>query len=272
MKQLSAAEVHAQKIAELGLDPGALDLTSVEAVAGALRRAAGFLCPCTASTLVRGVLRPLRGLVDDLAMIKDLAGETLEAMIAHGDILEHRDIEEEPGSGGASLLYAAPAGFVARESGALILLGVASDQPSAVPEGLEARIEYVNHVRRLTPSPGEDLRSELHQLGFIEISYSGWLRAPRRETCAQHLARHDRLLDAAPPSHDVPGLSLLDSARSVRYYRGRWADPHAQSGRFVARRSQAYGADLWCYLEMRNGNPERPYRPPRAREPVARMR
>lgn len=175
MKQLSAAEVHAQKVAELGLDPGVLDLTSLEAIAGALRRAASFLCPCTAPTLVRGVVRPLRGLVDDLAAIKDVVGETLEAMIAHGDILEHRDIEREPGDGTASLLYAAPASFVARESGALILLGVASDQLPAVPEDLEARVEYLNHVRRLIPNPGEDLRSELRQLGLIEISYSGWL-------------------------------------------------------------------------------------------------
>ena len=257
MRQLSAAEVHAQKVAELGLDPGALDLTSVEAIAGALRRAASFLCPCTAPTLVRGVVRPLRGLVDDLATIKDLVEETLEAMIAHGDILEHRDIEGEPGYGAASLLYAAPAGFVARESGAVILLGVASDQLSTVPDDLEARIEYVNHLRRLIPGPGEDLRSEILQLGLIEISYSDWLRFPPRETCAQHVARLDRLLDAAQPSRDVPGLSLLDPTRGVRYYRGRWVEPRAQSGRFVARRRQAYGADLWCYLEMRDGNPER---------------
>ena len=62
MKQLGPAEVHAQKVAELGLDPGSLDLASVEAIAGALRRAAGFLCPCTAPTLVRSVVHPLRGL------------------------------------------------------------------------------------------------------------------------------------------------------------------------------------------------------------------
>ena len=257
MRQLSTAEVHAQKVAELGLDPGALDLTSVEAIAGALRRTASFLCPCTAPTLVRGVVRPLRGLVDDLATIKDLVEETLEAMIAHGDILEHGDIEGEPAYGATSLLYAAPASFVARESGAVILLGVASDQLSALPDDLEARIEYVNHLRRLTPVPGEDLRSEILQFGLLEISYSGWLRCPPRETCAQHVARLDRLLDAAQPSRDVPGLSLLDPTRGVRYYRGRWVEPRAQSGRFVARRSQAYGADLWCYLEIRDGNPER---------------
>lgn len=257
MKQLSVADVHAQMVAELGLDPSAVDLTSVEAVAGALRRAASFLCPCSAPSLVRSVVRPMRGLVQDLDAFKELVEETLEAIVAHGDILEQLDVEGGPGRGAGSLLYAAPAGFVARESGAVILLGVTSDQLSALPHELEARIEYVNHVRRLSPSTGEDLRSDLGQFGLIETSYGAWLRAPQTETAAQHVARLDRLLDTAEPSRDVPGLSLLDPARSVRYYRGRWVEPRDQSGRFVARRRQAYGADLWSYIEVRDGNPER---------------
>jgi hypothetical protein len=257
MRQLSAAEVHAQKVAELGLDPSALDLASVEAVAGALRRAASFLCPCTASTLVRGVVRPTRGLVQDLDAFKELVEETLEAMMAYGDILEHRDVEGDSRHGAAALLYTAPAGFVARESGAVILFGVTADQLSALPDDLEARVEYVSHLRRLRPGPGEDLRSDLLQLGLIETSYSAWLRVPQPEPAAQHVARLGRLLAAAQPSRDVPGLSLLDPAQGVRYYRGRWVPPRAQSGRFVARRSQAYGADLWCYIELRDGHPER---------------
>lgn len=258
MKQLGVADVHAQMVTELGLDPSAVDLTSIEAVAGAVRRAASFLCPCTAPTLVRAVVRPMRGLVQDLDAFKELVQETLEAMIAHGDILEHRDVEEDPGHGAAALLYAAPAGFVARESGTVFLLGVTTDQLSALPDEFEARIEYVNHLRRLSTGPGEDLRSDLLQLGLIEVSYSAWLRAPQLETASQHVASLDRLLDAAQPSRDVPGLSLLDPARGVRFYRGRWVKPRAaQSGRYVARRSQAYGADLWCYIEMRDGNPER---------------
>jgi hypothetical protein len=250
-------EVHAQKVAELGLDPSAVDLTSIEAIAGALRRAASFLCPCAAATLVRGVVRPLRGLVDDLEAVKALVEDTLEAVIAHGDILEHRDVEQDPGHGTAALLYAAPAGFVARESGTVILLGAASDQLSALPDDLETRIEFVNHLRRLSPAPGEDLRADLAQLGLIEISCTGWLRAPPAETPAQHVSRLDRLLDAAQPSRDVPGLTLLDAVRPVCYYRGRWVEPRSQSGRFVARRSQAYGSQLWCYVQLREGNPER---------------
>ena len=77
------------------------------------------------------------------------------------------------------------------------------------------------------------------------------------------------LLDAAPASFEIPGLSLIDPTSSVRYYRGRWVQPQAQTGRFVGRRSQAYGADLWCYIEMDEGQPRRfldlPLRGSRAR-------
>lgn len=257
MRRLSATDVHAQKVAELGLDPSAFDLAAVEAIAGALRRAASFLCPCTRPTLVRDVVRPLRGLVPDLEKINALVEDTLEDMIAHGDILEHRDVDGDLEHGTAELLYAAPASFVARQSGAAILLGISSDQLSALPDDLEARIEYVNHLRRLTPQPGEDVGADLRQLGLIDLPYRDWLRAPTLEAPAGHVSRLDHLLDSVPPSRDVPGLSLLDPARPVRYYRGRWTAPRSHSGRFVARRDQAYGSQLWCYVQLREGNPER---------------
>lgn len=257
MRRLSTAEVHEQKVRELGLDPAAVDLASVEAIAGALRRAASFLCPCAAPTLVRSIVRPLRGLVDDLGATKLIVEDTLEAMIAHGDVLEEREIEAAPESAGGMLLYAAPAGFVARQSGAVILLGVASDQLSALPDELEARIEYVGHVRRLSPTEGEDLQSALLELGMIELSYDGWLKSPAPEGPEEQLSRSDAALEAAQPSRDVPGLTLLDPDRPVRFYRGRWVEPRSQTGRFVGRRSQAYGAALWSYVQLGNGNPER---------------
>lgn len=257
MRRVAAAEVHAQKVAELGLDPSALDLASTEAIAGALRRMASVLCPCAALTLVRSVVRPLRDLVDDIDAVRGLVEETLEAMIAHGDILEQRDVEEDSGSGATTLLYAAPASFVARESGAVFLLGVAADQLSALPDEIEDRVEYVGHVRRLSPLSGEDLRVELGQLGLVEFSYDRWLKAPRSESPAQHLSGADGLLDGVQPSRDVPGLLLLDPERSVRFYRGRWVEVRSQTGRFVGRRSQAYGAPLWSYVQLRNGSPER---------------
>lgn len=257
MRRLTAMEVHARKVAELGLDPTALDLMSIEAIAAALRRAASLLCPCAPATLIRAVVQPLRCLAEDLEAVKSLVEETLEAMVAHGDALECRDTPEDPNRKTRALLYTAPPSFVLRSSGAAILLGVASDQLSALPDDLEARIEYINYVRRLSPNPGEDLRADLTQLGLIELSYASWLKVPPAETPAGHLSRLDRLLDLVQPSYDIPGLLLLDPERSIGYYRGRWVQLRSQSGRFVGRRGQAYGSDLWCYVQLRDGNPER---------------
>jgi hypothetical protein len=257
MRRISSGELHALKVAELSLDPDALDLTTVEALAGALRRAASFLCPCTAPSLIRAVVQPLRGLVDDLEATEALVDDILDAAVAHGDILEQRDVGENPTAAGTALLYAAPPSFLIRKSGTAILLGIASDQLSALPEDLESRIQYVHHVRLLRPVDGEDLRNELRQLGLIELSYERWLNAPPMETAERHLERLNAALDATQPSRDIPGLSLIDPERPVRYYRGRWVDPKSQSGRFVARRAQAYGAHLWCYVQTKAGNPER---------------
>ena len=255
MKLLTAIEVHARKVEELGLDPTAVDLTSVEAISGALRRVASFLCPCAAPTLVRGVVRPLQGLVGDLIAIKEVVESTLEAIIAHGDIIEQFDVSGGLGQGTGILLYAAPPSFVSRQSGTAIILGIASDQLSALPEDLEERIEYITHVRRLVPLVGEDLRAELIQLGLTELSYNTWLRQPPDEAPAKHISRLNQILDAAPRSADIPGLYLLDPTRPVRYYRDRWVELTTQSGRFVGRRAQAYGADLWCYVEVDKGIP-----------------
>lgn len=252
MRRLTAAEVHANKVVELGLDRTAFDLNSVESIAASLRRAASFLCPCAATTLVRAVADPLRGLVEETEDTRGIVRETLEAMISHGDLIEHRDIED-PAPGAPVLLYAAPPSFVARESGAAILLGVSNPALDSVA----ARIEYIGHLRRLNPNADEDLSTELQHLGFTETTHQQWLRAPHKEPPAQHLAHFDRLLDAVDPSGDVPGLALLDWERPVRYYPGRWTSVGLHSGRFVARRSQAYGGDLWCYIEMSEGKPER---------------
>ena len=42
MKQITSTELHTIKVRELGLDPEALDLTSTESLAAAIRRAAAF--------------------------------------------------------------------------------------------------------------------------------------------------------------------------------------------------------------------------------------
>jgi hypothetical protein len=262
MRRLTVEEVHARKVGELGLDPKAVNLMTPEGLAGALRRAASYLCPCSGATLVRAVVQPLRGMVPDLDVAKELVELTLEAMVAHGDVLEHPDLQGDTSSTRV-LLYAAPASFVVRQSGLVILLGIMASQRSPLPSELGRRIQYLGHVRRLSPLAGEDLRSELRQLGLIELTSDTWLKAPKLSGAAQLVAASDHALDSVAPSRDIPGLLLLDTTRPVSYYRARWVDPKSQTGRYVARRSQAYGADLWCYVRVTNGQPEQMIELPR---------
>ena len=257
MRQLTPSEVQSRKVEQLGLDPALLDFNSMETIAEAMRRVARFHCPCAPATLIRAVVDPLRYLVDEPEVIKELVQDTLDSMITHGDLLEHRELEDEATGRTATLIYAAPSSFVVRNSGVVILLGISSDQSAALPSDIEARVEHEKHLRFLRPEPGEDIVTELHNFGFIELPQTQWIQPPPLEASEGHVARLDNLLNAAGSSGDVTGLWILDSSQPVHYYRGRWTAPNTQSGRFVARRNQAYGADLWCYIEMSDGQPNR---------------
>ncbi len=256
IEQLPAAEIHARSVEALGLDPAALELTSVEALACSLRRAAGFLCPCSRRRLIDAVVDALEGLVDDISSVRTVAEQVLEALTANGDLLEHAVAGTDADESG-TLIYIAPPTFVRRASGSVLLLGVVPDRVSVLPHELEVQIEYVNHARRLAAESVDDLASDLLELGFIELSLDAWLKAPPAESAVQHLSRLRRELDAAPPSGEVPGLTLLDPKAPVRYYPRRWVPPTSQTGRFVAKRKQLYGADLWCYVEMGGGLPKK---------------
>jgi len=249
MKVITPAEVSAKAVGALGLDPTLLDLTSVEAIACALRRAAGLLCPCSARTLVKAVYEPLRGVhanADILALVED----TLEALVVHGDLLELRDATQEDGA--QALLFAAPPSFVPRQSGAVMLLGVAPDGVSPIPENIEFAIEHVSHLRILR-GDAADLGDQLSELGLIKLNLSAWTKAPRRETAGEYIGRMRPRIAAARACGDLPGLLLLDPETPVHYYRRRCVEPSQRTGRFVGRRPQAYGADLWCYVEVYEG-------------------
>ncbi len=250
----SPARVDFLAVQSLGLDATAVDLSTVEVIACALRRAAAFLCPCAERTLVRALLEPLHGLHDE-AGLRTLVEQTLEALVTHGDLLELRDVTQEEAIG--VVLYASPPSFVRRRSGAVLILGVAPDGVSPLPENLEQAVEYVNHIRVLAGHAAPDLSAQLEELGFIELPLNTWMKAPGKETPVEHLERVEGHLAVAPRCGEVPGLVLLDPSRPVSYYRGRWVVVANQTGHFVARRPQAYGADLWCFVDVEEGHPVR---------------
>lgn len=252
---LTPEQLHSHAIADLGLDASSVDLTSPEALAACVRRAAGFACPCAPRTLIRAVARALEGLAEDHGAVEAAVEQAVDALTSYGDLIELPG--ELDGKVVARVLYAAPPSFVPRANGGALLVGIVPDHRSALPSELEARIEHVAHVRRLPPGALEDARGELRQLGLLELSYERWCGAPPAASPDALIARYGALLSRAPPATEIQGLVILDPAREVTYYRGRWDAPRSRSGAYVARRERAYGADLWCFAKLNDGRPER---------------
>ena len=236
----------------LGLDPDAVGLTSTEGVAVSLRRAASFMCPTSPGRLVDavlGALRPLDG--DDLR--RDEVVELHDLLVSSGDLLELR---HESGRS-TRLLFLAPPSFIERVPGTYLLMGVRPFGAPLISDELAGAIEYEGHTRLLTLEPA-DYEKELRARGLQQVPKKRWIASPSVEAPADLIKQHRSRLNVAADAGELEGLQLLDPATKVRYYRGRWRTPAAtDTGDFLARRPQAYGADLWCLVRCEAGVPMR---------------
>ena len=253
---ISASDVHALSVQALGLDPTLLDLEAPEALAALVRRAASFITPCPPRLLRAAVLRALGGLVDlsgeRRAEWREAVDDVIEALESYGDLLELPANDLTDGEA-LRTLYLAPPTFVALDQ-VLFLIGGQLDGTDPLPSDLRGAVEYRSHTRRLRLSDVSEVVKRLRAIGWIELPRHLWLSAPGSETARQLLARADAALSAATTSGEVPGLTVLDLDTPPTYYLGRWTEPKRRSGRFVARREQRYGADLWSYVELSGGN------------------
>ena len=257
IERISTTEVLADCRRILGM-PSSQEVTLDDAtLAGLGRRSAGIHCPCSRATLRASLLECTRGLPAAYDSLPEAVDEVIESLIVGGDLLELNDVVTEDSDVRQTWVFAAPPGFVERPSGSVFLFGVVPDQDSLLPSTLSGRVLHRGATRLLEPRSDEDLPHELRELGLQQLSGGAWLRSPRPEDPAALIARHQQLLASENPVTEVPDLQLLDSARPVTYYRGRWAKPTNQDGTFVARRPQEYGAPIWCLVHLRNGAPAR---------------
>jgi len=243
--QMSASALEALGLAQVGVD-----LFSSEALSASLRRAASFLCPATPGRIVRSVLEVLDG-IEGFGDDTKLQLETLlNALVGHGDLLE---IEADELETGAQRIFLGPPAFVRRNSGACLLIGTRPDGAQLVGDELNTLIEYEEYVRTVPPSP--DLEELLGSSDLVELESAQWLKAPTQLSAPQLLAGYETRLQVAKSSGEIEGGRILDSTRPVTYYSGRWRSPRdGDTGTFVARRPQLYGADLWCFARLIEGN------------------
>ena len=252
MKILTGEQVSRSTKVDLGIGNSSSSLVGTASLAALLRRAASLFCPCSPGTLTTEVLRCLEGLADITPDLKAELDQTLDQVIAHGDLLEAQELPLPGESSRGLVVYLAPPGFLLRVSGACLVFGILPDAQSFLSRELEEGLEFLGHVRRI-PQGKQALREELLQLGLCELKESQWLREPSRVSPQEYQASLSRSLAAVPPSQDISGLEVIDHQLPVHYYRGRWVTPKAHSGMYVGRRPQAYGAQIWCLVQLRNG-------------------
>lgn len=223
-------------------------------LAALLRRAAGILCPCSPGTIVSSVLDSLQYLVERNDQIADRLTRTIERLIVIGDLLELNQVTTDDPAVKSTWVFAAPPSFVERPDGSVFLLGIVPDDTTPLPAGFKSRIIYDRATRVVIPETSENLRSALLDLGWLELSKSAWLKAPKPSSDVELRQAIQSRLETQPESGAILDLSILDPSRDVRYYANRWVTPTNQSGHYVARRPQAYGAPIWGYASLVSGS------------------
>lgn len=226
-------------------------------LAALVRRAAAIVCPCSPGTLQRAVLNSLLGLSNESKRLAEDVETAVEKATIAGDLLELNQVATDDPDVKGTWLFAAPPAFVARSSGSVFLLGVNPEGLMPLPPAFRSRIRYDRHCRTIQPQTSEDLAQSLRELGLLELSERNWLKLPRQESAKEFCARIERELHAQPPSGEVSELKILEGSRDPMYYTGRWVTAKRESGCFVARRPQAYGAALWGFAQLTDGTLER---------------
>ncbi|ADJ29890.1 hypothetical protein [Nitrosococcus watsonii] len=224
---------------------------------GLLRRSAGIICPCSRVALRASVTESLSYLHSDDDDLSGRLDNLIEVLIVTGDLLELSDVVVDDPDVKETWVFAAPPSFVVRQNGIAFLAGIVPDQDSFLSSDLDSRIVYSSSARFIEPKPGENLEEELKAEGIHQIEEATWLRSPRSQPPKHLIDRYKQQLALESICGPVNGLKILDSSIKSTYYKGRWVELLNQTGAFIARRPQEFGAPLWCFVEVAGGQLQR---------------
>jgi hypothetical protein len=231
--------------------PTGIDLMSEEGLAASVRRTASFTCPTGPGTLVRRTVEVLRGLPEFAEDTSERLASVLDDLVAYGDLLE---LPVEDDDGRRRSLFLGPPSYVRRAgSNSALVLGIRGEGAPLLSDDLMQQVQYVGHARTLRLPEETSIDEVLSDQALFSVSSEQWLRAPREASSDDVIAFYVSRLDAQGLGGDVE-LKIIDPSSSPTYYRGRWRQlKSSDDGLFVARRPQAFGADLWCFARVEAG-------------------
>ncbi len=249
----SSADCADVALTGLHLDRSGFDLWAPEALAASLRRAASFLCPTTPRRVVDAVMEALQPLHGETPLERDDLNDLVESLVSTGDLIELPPGHDRSGR----MLYLGPPSYIEKSKGHYLLLGIRPFGAPLLESDLMPSIRYERQTRSIELDPSS-AAADLRSLGVHPITREQWVGRPSQEPAADVVAAMHARLDAGHAAGSVAGLTILDPTTPLRYYRSRWRPVRPEdSGDFVARRAQEYGADLWCYVRMAYGTPTR---------------
>jgi len=254
IEAISCEEVLQHSREALGLASKSECIADNAFIAGLLRHASGFLCPCSPATIRAVALESLQFLLDvNPEELEERINEAIEGLVIGGDLLELHQVTAADPSVKGTWLFAAPPSYIVRPSGSIFLTGIVADRDTYLPQSLMSRIHHDGYTRAIMPDADENLTGELAALGLQELNQNNWLRTPKIQSARKVLAGLEANLNAQSRSGNISDLRIIDPTQPVLYYRGRWTVPKRHTGMFVGRRPQEYGAPLWCFVELENG-------------------
>ncbi len=249
MRLVSIKDVEAVIISSLGFNVDSADLLTPEVLAALIRKTASFECPCPPAVLANSVFHLLEPICPGDTLKESVRG-TINAVTSYGDLIETRESSNTMSN---FFLYLAAPSFLHVSDTLFLLFGVTPDGEDMTPPDLRPRVEPVMYSRRLTVQDPKECRDTLLQAGFEPLKLDSWLRCPPRRPVSELIALYDDALVKSGPPGIPEDVILIDPGQPVTHYKGRWTKLKKQTGRFIGRRSQTYGAQLWCYLEVHNG-------------------
>lgn len=249
MRLASIKDVEAVAVSCLGFNVDSADLLTPEVLAALIRKTASFECPCPPAVLAKSASRLLEPICPG-DTLKDTVRGTINSVTSYGDLVETHESSDTASN---FLLYLAAPSFLPVSDTLFLLFGVTPDGEDITPPDLRQRVEPVMYSRRLAVQEPKECRDTLLQAGFECLKLDSWLRCPPRRPPSELIALYDDALSKSGPPGVPEDVILIEPNQPVNYYRGRWTKLKGQTGRFIARRSQTYGAQLWCYLEVSNG-------------------
>jgi hypothetical protein len=249
MKLVSIKDVETVAVSSLGFNVDSADLLTPEVLAALVRKTASFECPCPAAVLAKSVSRLLEPICPD-ETLKGTVRRTINSVTSYGDLVE---VHEATDSASTFRLYLAAPSFLQVSASLFLLFGVTPDGEDMTPPDLRQKVEPVMYSRRLAVHDPKECRDTLLLAGFESLKLDSWLQCPPPRAPLELIALYDDALSISGPPGVPEDVSLIDPSQSVNYYTGRWTKLKKQTGRFLGRRSQAYGAQLWCYLEVNEG-------------------